>query len=529
MTKTFPVRQRNPPPSEHLWANGDDDDDAAFYLKPSAENIKHNIAVYLSQYGSEAQPAYSLRYPDPSVPASRNRYAVALYDSYSPEILFAEVLLLPEWTQQKSTQEEIRLNGGVPPPPQPVLPLEFTIQLYNPDQQVHVTQKPGSWGTAAYWEFEMPQQTFRKPSASALDRTQSDPAASETTPKINFKWKKEGKLSRDLVCSLSGKSTNPDGSKKKNKEPDITVALFRHLKEITIYEPNLNRVEMEDPKGLEVVMLLSAVVIKDVFFGQLKDAFKITEPPRRNSNEASSSVRRKSPPAAVAGLYPAMVTPQSHRRSSSDLPQSSSGPHNQQQPPKPVRTPRPPPTDPRTQWEIDAETARLKAQVEHEERERKRAEHAEAKRTKKMLEAEEKEARRKQADIDKETARLKRLYASEQTGPQPKPHLPPRHDLPQRHSVPLVPTFKGPSYGPPYHPSGFPPAPRPNQPSIPSGPYLQAPNWGVHAASTAFLANSSSLSTPDRPKLHGKRSFLGIRCQSSDGGQKIKKKQSSMF
>lgn len=414
-----------------------------------------------------------------------------------------------------------------------MLPIEFTIQLYNPDQQVHVKQKPGSWGSAAYWEFEMPQQTFRKPSASALDRTQSDPAASETTPKINFKWKKDGKLTKDLVCSLSGKSTNPDGSKKKNKEPDITVALFRHLKEITIYEPNLNRVEMEDPKGLEVVMLLSAVVIKDVYFGQLKDAFRITEPPRRNSNEASSSGRKKSPPAAVAGLYHSTATAhvgQTHRRSPSDLSQPIVGAYNQRLTPNQGRIPRPPPTDPRTQWEIDAETARLKAQAEQEERERKRVDHAETKLVKKMLEAEEKEARRKRAEIDKETARLKKLYAAEQTNHQSKPSLPPPQDLAQRHSVPLVPSpFTRPPYGHQHHPSGFPPAPVPIQPSVPSGPYLQAPNWGVHAASTAFLANASSSSPSDRPKIHGKRSIFGIRSQSDDGGQRIKKKQSSMF
>ena len=280
-------------------------------------------------------------------------------------------------------------------------------------------------------------------------------------------------------------------------------------------------------------MLLSAVIIKDVYFGQLKDAFKITEPPRRNSNEASSSGRKKSPSAAVVGLYHPTSTSQigqQHRRLPSDLLQSTGGANNQQRPPDQVRQTRPPPTDPRTQWEIDAETARLKIQVEHEARERKKAEHAETKRIKRMLEAEEKEARRKQAEIDKETARLQRLYASEQANPQSKPYLPPRHDLAQRHSVPQVPSaFTRSSYSPQYHPSGFPPAPYSGQPSMPSGPYLQPPNGGVHAASNAFLAKGSSSNASDRPQLHGKRSFFGLRCQSNDGGQKIKKKQSSMF
>ncbi|MCJ1362740.1 hypothetical protein MMC16_001846 [Acarospora aff. strigata] len=514
-----------------------------FYIKPSTETVKHNPSIYISQYGSEPQPAYSLRYPDPSIPASRNRYAVALYDSYNPEILFAEILLIPEWTQQTLSQEEIRLNGGVPPPPQPVLPSEFTIQLYNPDQQVQVKQKPGSWGSAAYWEFEMPQKTFRQPSTSALDRTQSDPAASETTPKINFRWKKDGKLSRDLVCSLSGKSMNPDGSKRKNKEPDITVALFKHLKEVTIYEPNLYRVEMEDPKGLEVVMLLSAVAIKDVFFGQLQEVFNITQPPRRNSAEASSSGRKNLSPAAVAGPYhpKSFQCPLSKQRPSttpsavhlngrppSDPTQPVGNMHGQQQS---VPQARPPPTDPRTQWEIEAETARLKKHVEQEECERRRVEQAETKRIKKMLEAEEKEARRKQEEIDKETERLKKKYGAEQTKRQINPHLPPRQNITPRYPVPMVPPpLTRPPYGHQHHRShGFlQPAPL-TYPAWSNGPYLQNPGFEVRAASHAFLGNGSSSRPLDRHNLREKRSVFGLRSQGEYGGQKIKKKQSSMF
>lgn len=215
-------------------------------LKPSNDKPKHNSTFYYSQYGSDYEPAYSLRHPDPELPASKNRYAAALYDAHNPEVLFAEVLLIPEWTQPTLSAEAIRLNGGVPPPPEPILPPEFAIQLYNPDQQINVRQKPGSWNSTPSWEFEMPQQTFRQPSASALDRSQNDPAGSDLTPKIAFKWRKDSKLSKDLACLLSGKSTNPDGSKRKNKEPDITISIFKALKEVTLYEPNLQRVEIED-------------------------------------------------------------------------------------------------------------------------------------------------------------------------------------------------------------------------------------------------------------------------------------------
>ena len=74
-------------------------------------------------------------------------------------MLFAEVLLIPDWTLPTLSQEEIRKNGGVTPAPEPILPLEFAIQLYNPDQQIVVKHKPASLTSAATWEFEMPVQS----------------------------------------------------------------------------------------------------------------------------------------------------------------------------------------------------------------------------------------------------------------------------------------------------------------------------------------------------------------------------------
>ena len=460
----------------------------AFYINPSTDDTKHNATIYLAQYGAEAEPAYSIRHPDPSLPASKNRYAAALYDSYNSEILFGEVLLIPQWTQPSPTQEEIRLNGGVPPPPQPILPTEFTVQLYNPDQQVVVKQRPKTWNSAPYWEFEMPQQTFRKPSASALDRTQNDPTAADTTPKINFKWRKEGTLSKDLVCSLSGKSTNPDGSKRKNREPDITVAIFKHLKEITLYEPNLNRVDMEDPKGLEIVLLLSAAIIRDVYYGQMKETFNITEAPRRSSSGAVPSAKMSS--AATAALYNAPPSQKSSRspRSSSAALYSQDRPSNPSlRPPLQNKTsnPRPPPTDPRSQWELDAETARLKKQVEQEERERKRAEQKEMKRLKKMLEEEQREARRKQAEIDRETERLRREYLDEQNrlnNRNPRPPLPQRYD-------------------------------------VSSG-----------SSSSGFYGGGPSLLRPDHGRrLGGKMSIFSLRSNNDADAQKLPKKRSAVF
>jgi hypothetical protein len=438
-----------------------------------------------------------------------------LYDIFNPEILFGEILLIPQWTLPTLSQEEIRLNGGVPPAPQPLLPTEFTIQLYNPDQQVLVKFHPGSWNSAPYWEFEMPQQSFRKPSNSVLDRTQSDPTAAETTPKFAFKWKKDGKLSKDYVCFLAGKSTSLHNTRRSHKEPDITIALFRRLREIMIYEPNLSRVDMEDLKGLEVVLLLSAVVLREVFNGQLKDVFNIVDPSTRDGNDNAL----RNPPKPLLGSSP---TYDSASYSTAKLPRKSS--NLTQKHPLRINTAhaRLPPTDPRSQWELDAETVRLKKQVEQEERERRRAEHAETKRVKKMVEAEERDVRRKQAEVEKETERLKKLYAAEQPPGQTstRPHLPLRQDRPRQRSAPLTQTLF------------------PNPPAIavgspaqrllsrnPSGQYLEAPK---NASSSGSVGGSHSAKNVAN-RVRAKRSLFGMRSLSDEQPQRLAKKQSAMW
>lgn len=456
----------------------------AFLLKPSSDKPKQTSTFYYSQYGADYEPAYSLRHPDPESSASKNRYAAALYDAHNSEVLFGEVLLIPEWTQPTVTAEAVRLNGGIPPPPEPILPAEFAIQLYNPDQQVTVRQKHGSWGSTPTWEFEMPQQTFRQPSVSALDRSQHDPAGSEITPKIAFKWKKDSKLSKDLACFLSGKSTNPDGTKKKNKEPDITVAIFKALKEVTLYEPNLQRVEIEDMKGFEVVVLLGAAVIRDVYFGNMKETFNIA---------GAASSPRTSP--ATVGLYTS---------ASGALPTSSVAK------PGPTRDPRVPPTDPRTQWEIDAETARLKRLANEEERERKRKIEAEQRQIKKMLEAEEKERRRKQAEIDRETERLQRLYGQEEL--HARPTLPARPGHQHHYSEPYVASNR------PHSQHGFYPTSWGGSPQPSQGPYLSLP--GGQAAQSGFFGTHSD----DGHRVKPKKSIFGFM-RSSDG-DKLQRKRS---
>lgn len=491
-------------------------------MSPTGKTLSSN--VLFTQHGTEPQPSYTLRRPDPSQPASRNRYAVALYDAYIPDVLFGEVLIVPEWTQPSLSADAVRQNGGVAPPPEPIMPTEFNIHLYNPDQQIKVRYKPKTWNTQPSWEFDMPQQTFKQPSNSTLDRTQSDPAASDLTPKLKFVWRKDGSLSKDFACYLSGKSTTP-GAKKKNREPDITIAIFKQLKEFTLYEPNLYRVEMEDFKGLEVVLMLGAVVIRDVFFAPMKDTFNVFNP-----SALPSSARSKTPPRNnnnnITAAAAVAADPARPSRPQVTIPQRDT---------RPVSN-----VDPRMNRNPVAENARRRQQQQSatSEREQQRRQQAEEeeRRTRKLVEAEQKAQRKKAAEINQETERLKRLYGKEdQQSRQQKPNQPPR-----RSQTPgIVVSSANPAYRARYsHYTS--PSYSQQQP----GPYLQAP--GIHRP-TQSVSSLHPPAQPPRPQssasffgagpkpqpapqLKEKKSFFGFRKSSSDNDpNKLNKKRSSIF
>jgi hypothetical protein len=539
-------------------------------------------------------------------------------------VLFGEVLAKPGWSHPTLSQEEIRRNGGVPPPPEPIFPDQFAIQLYNPETQIIVKEQKSKWSGTQSWEFSIPQTTFRTPSASTLDRTQHDPAADVTTPRVNFVWRKEGRYGKDMTCYLTGKSTDLLGKKaKKSKEPDIAVALFTMLKELTIMEPNLYRIEIEDYKGLEVVLLLSAAVIRDMFINNQREAFHIVDPVGRK-NSGGILTRKASSPLVGPGVTPPMMTPQppppppytgpsqyppekiaqtsaSAAQSSapdtapaaavagnfanraaqrSSLPplqtQAQRTPPRQHQsrplqpqpqaarPQQPPRTQQsfaqpqrsqqrtaqrqqqptqaipqqPPRLDPRAQWEIDAETARLKAAVEAEAREQKKQEEtarkarrkAEAEEERKTLqflenerktkEREEKERRRKQAEVDKETERLRKQFGDQSNllhsqRPQPQPH---------RHSVQFQTQRPGPS-----RPQQQRPAPVPAQPVFAAGPYLQPGGHRPTASASSFFSNGLPKPQGGQAPMKAKKSFWGLRSNSETNAEKLKKKKSSMF
>ena len=266
------------------------------------------------------------------------------------------------------------------------------------------------------------------------------------------------------------------------------MAWFKNLSEMSVYEPNLSRVDIEDSKGFEVILLLSAAVIKDVYFASIKDAFNISDAPRsrHNSNTAKfEAVPSQSPPPPV--------------QSSSSIPSASNAPN--QRPALHLQTPsnsgrfpsRTPPTDPRSQWQIDAETARLRQEVEQEERVRQQKEQEELKNVRRMIEEEERVARQQQEKIDRETDRLRRAFEAEQrlmsrsSALQPAPYLPPRHSAP----------------------------PSTQQPSLtPGGPYGQPT---ASTSSTSFLGTSNQTVKPKRS------SFFGLRGGGEEQSRLLKK------
>lgn len=536
----------------------------AFFLKTPPNTEKHLEAFFFTQHGTEPEAQYSLRHPDPTSPQARNTYAAGLFDAHNPDVLYAEVLAKPAWTQPSLSAEEIRRNGGIPPPPQPIFPTEFAIQLYNPEQQVIIRQQTSKWTGTVTYEFCMPQTSFRTPSASNLDRRQDDPVADTVTPMINFVWRKEGRIGKDMTCYLTGKSTDRTGKKaKKNKEPDIAVAMFSGLKEMTIMEPHLYRVDVEDFKGLEVVLLLGAAAIRDIFFHNPNESFHIGD---ARKNSLGLRGRKSSSPTAVSNVVPPVLTPQPLRQSPT-LIQGAFPPARQAgvsglyaQPSRndvkrhtlpPIQTtpppqPQPQPTphfDPRTQWEIDNETARLKAQVEADRRKqeaaalkaRRRAEEEEARKTRQFLEneerqrkQEEKERRRRQAEVDKETERLRRHFGDQRNLFPPGDTARPQQ--PQRYSAPLLQQPFSAQQRPPVQP------PRHTQP----GPYLQVPPGSYNAqgppmtSQTSFFSSSSSGRPPAQPVQSqrppkARKSFFGLRSASDQSTTTLRKKQSSMF
>ncbi|KKA27886.1 hypothetical protein TD95_004268 [Thielaviopsis punctulata] len=397
-----------------------------FRGRQSTENPLNTLFSF-TQAGSDPTPEFLLRRPDPTQPESKNKYAIALSDPILHDVIYAEVLVEPEWRQNAATDGA---SGGTS---EPSPPDAINIQLYNPDQTVVLRQVPGSWGRGGSWDFELPTTSFKKPTASQIDReSEPGPAARDLVPRLTFRWKRE-RLSRSLTCYLVGKSADLDG-KKSHKEPDITVALAEHGKHgvsaMAVYEPNMRRVEIEDRRGLEMVLLMSSEIIRDLFISS-KDPYNLDGHGRRKSKTARSGASAsnsptKKPAASSSSSSTATTTAATSTgatMSGAAMAMHSSPPRRKPVPgsgsdsvsPSPQRL-----REKQSAAEIDAETARLKAMVEREERERREIEALE----RQQREEAERLRREREAEVARETERLRKLYGTDGqdfTLPPPSP------------------------------------------------------------------------------------------------------------
>lgn len=481
-----------------------DDSFPTYRLLPSPQDPLQTTLFY-TYHGSDPTRAYTLQRPAPS--SSANQYALALFDAQYQSVIYGEVLVKPEWSQPTLSAAEIRNQNGSPPPV-PITPDSFTVMLYNPDQSIVVKRNSGGWNRADSWGFEIPERSFKLPTASKLDQETGSNEVSDLSPKIMFHWKRDGRLNRDMTCYMSGKSVGG----KKSKEPDITVAMYRGEKQgdaVCIYEPNMARVEVEDRKGLEVVLLLSAVVVRDLHFAPRQNPFNIAG--AAPAGVANGKGRRGSRPLAPSPNDPTLV----------------SGALGDAALQAPAHTPpaRPSPTsNAAKQAEIDAETRRLQAMVAEEERQRReRLAREEEEKTRRMLQEEEAAQRRwKQAEIDAETERLRREYGV----PAPRPSQSSSPPLPQR---PGATTMSGALsgggggggwYGPPAVNSLQPPPP-PRPSSVGPGPYVAPQGNNLSAPSGPYAGPSAARVSA--------LSFFGGGRTDEEKRKKMKKKQSVHF
>lgn len=569
----FPTTGFLVPPLTNLPTRMLDENLPTFYFGASSDDPLASV-VFFTHHGSEPSPEYLFRRADPA--SARGKYAVALTDPLRPDVVYAEVLVEPEWQTPALSAAEVRTNRDLAAAPTTKVPESFTIRLYNPDQAIAVKMVPSAWNHTESWEFETLTQSFRVPSASQVDRQQADAAAAASAsaggatvspfaPKIMFKWKRDGRLSKDMTCYNVGRSLG----KHKSKDPDITIALFKQAREsaVTIYEPNLQRVDVEDRKGLEIVLILGAEVIRDLYLTPRPDVFNLS-----GAAAANGGGRRKnSRPAGASSSSPTTAATMSGALGGGTTTSSSV-------------TPAPPPHPPRppqnqsssaaavanagpSSAEVAAETKRLQALMaweQREQREREKRDREEQTRIKKMLEEEDKERRKREAEVARETERLRKMYGTEgqelpssRPGPGPptsaaannggfrsneptmSPALPPRHGprpaptmtyaqaAPQTH---LVPPGGGTWFaGPPA------PPPRP----VSAGPFDSSATldpWRSGPAGSTYpipqhQQHQHQHQTPQKPGRHPAAAISTFfhRDRSEDDKHRLHKKRSTHF
>lgn len=485
------------------------DDSFPTYRLATTKEDPLQATLFYTCNGSDPTRAYTLQRPAPS--SSVNQYAVALFDAQHQSVIYGEVLVKPELQQPSLSAAELRNQNGSPPNV-PITPDSFSVLLYNPDQSVAVKRNVGGWNRADSWGFEIPERSFKLPSASKLDQETGSNEVSDLSPKIMFHWKRDGRLNKDMTCYMSGKSVGG----KKSKEPDITVAMYRsekHGDALSIYEPNMARVEVEDRKGLEVVLLLSAVVVRDLHFAPRQNPFNISSA----GTAPAGGARRGSRPLAPSPNDPTLV---------------SGALGNTPPPPRPS-----PNSNAAKQAEIEAETRRLQAMVAEEDRQRReRLARQEEEQTRRMLQREQEEEaqrRQRQAEVDAETERLRREYGVQGQWPSQSSSSPP---LPQRpfETPNATATMSGALgtrlYGPPVvNNLQPPPPPRPNSAGPGPSSQQQPQKNGRNKLSPPVPGGSSGPYAGPSAARVSALSFFGGGKSEEEKRKKMKKKQSVHF
>ena len=243
--------------------------------------------------------------------------------------------------------------------------------------------------------------------------------------------------------SAAPTDSNTNGKRKASgpSEPDMTVAIFTNglaggkgagRGEVTIFEPNLKRVEVEDLKGLEVTLVMTAMAIADVYFGDMRTGFNLgPRAPAGFSGPGRTATIGKGQQIDMGTANPGLVVPGSaapaataaRRGSAVNIAGigSSSGSESSAAPPPPYAGGPPPgftgdtkvrPTqeqlfNPAYQQQLRDEERRKKEAAERAERE---AREAAARRRREMVEQarlaeQEAEARRLQRQFEMEAAR----------------------------------------------------------------------------------------------------------------------------
>ncbi|KAF3933731.1 hypothetical protein ABW19_dt0205262 [Dactylella cylindrospora] len=329
------------------------------------------------------------------------------------------------------------------------------------------------------------------------------------------------------MLSAASTSSDPSARKKGGAEPDITVAIMDKLKDVTIYEPNLHRVDVEDKKGLELVLVLTATVIADIYFTAPSTSFNI------GAQSAITVGANTVPQRPLSAIIPGGIGGGGKSASPTKTSPTSTL----------LKTPSPPN---HAQHIVNPgvlnETARLqRQQVEDDRRraaeEQKRAREVarEEERIRRMLREEDKVRRKREAEVEKETEKLRKQYSTDYQAWQNLQKQQPQSQ--QEHYG----YYNGRQNGHQSRPSGPPSAYRQNQPPPqPQRPISQQlpPRQPLYSVPESQQARPPAqggqygqyLGPPQaqQPQPKRKSSFLGLFGSGSGGGG-LSKKKSSLF